>query len=237
MANPLWNERLVAALRRQGLPTDYVNRLVEELTDHATDLSRENNSMEAEQNVEARLGSPEYLATFAKKELQRLTFAGRHPVVTFVAGPIVAVIGTFLVTLLLGLLAYGLLDVATGGSLTANDDLGLPPSPFELGVMQFANLVVRFVPFALSAWLFVRLGRRARVRTWSFVACGIVAAVAISFWSEMIITSDGMGAWFVGFGWRNDIALGQILQALVPLALGVWQLRQISTRPWKTLAT
>jgi hypothetical protein len=209
-----------------------VDRLAEELTDHAADLFRENDSMDAEQNVEARLGTPEHLATAAKKEFQRRTFAGRYPILTFVAGPFVAMIGTFLVSLAFLALAYLLVDTVTGGSLTANDELRLSPTAFEIAVMQITNLIVRFAPFAFTAWLFVRLGRRAGVRKWSVVACGIVTIVAVLFWSVVSgpKAPGDMGTWMMGIGWRNEIWLGQLLQAVVPLACGVWQLREVSTK-------
>ncbi|HEX5444682.1 MAG TPA: hypothetical protein VFW87_12660 [Pirellulales bacterium] len=82
MASQQWPDRLRQELRRQGLPSDYISRLVEELSDHAADISMEKLSMDAEQNAATRLGSPEQLASFAKSEFQHRTFAGRHPVLT-----------------------------------------------------------------------------------------------------------------------------------------------------------
>jgi hypothetical protein len=227
MANQHWRSRLVTALRRQGLPRAYVDRLVEELSDHTTDLFLEDQSMDAQQEVEARLGSPEQLAAVAKAEFQKRTFAGRHPAVTFLAGPIIAVTGTFAASIMLLFAVTWLIDLATGGSLTANDEANLPPSTFETGLMQFFNGVVRFAPFALSAWFFARLGRRSGRAVWSIIACGIVAVIAILFWSVMTQRPGDKGMWMMGIGWRGwKIGIDQILQAAVPLAFGVWALRQ-----------
>ena len=101
MASQPWRKRIIEELHRQALPSDYVDRLVAELSDHAADISLEDPSMEAQVDIEARLGTPSQLAAVARHEFQRRTFAGRHPVVTFLAGPLVAVITTFAATLLL----------------------------------------------------------------------------------------------------------------------------------------
>lgn len=235
MAGQPWRNRLIEALHGQALPRAYVQRLVEELSDHAADLSLEEQSMEAQVDLEARLGTPGQLAAVAVREFQRRTFAGRHPVLTFLAGPFVAVIATFVATLLL-LAGFGcLLDVALGlalgGSLRTNEDMNMPPSAFEMGLMQSADLVVRFVPFALSAWFFAALGRRCARPVWGVVACGIVAVLAISFLSAIDAPGPNstVGTWVMGFRW-GTIGLAQVLQAAVPLALVGWLLWSLINR-------
>ncbi|MBC7857063.1 MAG: hypothetical protein IAF94_26835 [Pirellulaceae bacterium] len=232
MTSQPWRNRLIEALHRQALPSDYVDRLVAELSDHATDLSLEDQSMEAQCDLDARLGNPGKLAAVARREFQRRTLAGRYPWVTFLAGPIVALIATFAATVLLLAAGYLLLDLALGGSLRANEETNTPPSAFEAGLMQGGNLVVCFVPFALSAWYFASLGRRCARPVWSIVSCSIVAAIAISFWSSVASpgTNDNLGSWSMGFGW-GTIRLGQALQAVVPLALGAWAIWPSVSRP------
>jgi hypothetical protein len=231
MASQPWRNRLIAALHRQGLPNAYVDRMVEELSDHATDLFLEDPSMDAQKEIDARLGTPEQLAAVAKIEFQRRTFAGRHPILTFIAGPLVAVIGTLVANFLLVVGTCELLDLALGGALSANDGMNLPPSGFEVSLMRAMNCVVRFIPFALSAWLFVRLGRCSGRRIWSIVACGIVAVAAIFFWSVVTPgTAQSRGTWMMGIGW--NIGLDQLLQAAVPAALAAWMLwRSSASRP------
>jgi hypothetical protein len=236
MASPQWRDRLQLELRRQGLPSEYISRLVQELSDHATDITMENSSMDAEQVADARLGSPQQLALFARSEYQRCTLAGRHPLVTFVAGPIVTMIGSLIVVCLLAFGICWVVDAATSGSLSANDDLELPPSPFEMGMMQCFNAAVRFVPFVLSAGLFVRLGRRVELRLWSVVACGIVALVAIFFTSVLTpATPETRATWMIGVGWK--FGLDQILQAAAPLALAAWLICRNFNNRANTVAT
>src|SRR5262245_40556290 len=119
MADLHWRDRLIVALRRQGLPTSYIDRLVEELSEHLTDLFTEEPSMDAQRDVEDRLGTPEQLAAAAKAEFQRRTFAGRHPVLTFLAGPTAVMLGTLVAMVLAVVSLDWVIDVATGGSLSA----------------------------------------------------------------------------------------------------------------------
>ena len=228
MPSQQWHDRLRQELDRQGLPSEYVSRLVEELSDHATDILQENSSMEAEYVDAQRMGSPQGLASFARSEFRRRTFAGRHPFVTFLAGPILAIVGTlvaiFLMAFCLGwLIDYvaWLIDWPADGILSANDELGLPPSGVERWIVEALVLMVRFIPFGLSAWLFARLGRRSGLRLWSVGACGIITLLAVLFSSVVRPASaHSPEMWIIGVGLR--FGPDQVLQAAMPLALGLW---------------
>lgn len=233
MPAPHWRDRLTSELRRHGLPSAYIDRLVDELADHSADLFTEDQRMDATQTepeIESRLGTAEQLAAAAVTEYRQRTFAGRHPVLTFIFGPIFAALLT-LVTIMLLLIGIGwLLNALDGGSLESNGLSNEPPTSFQLGLMHTVNFVVRFVPFAISAWFFFRMGRRCGLPKWSLVACTIVAVTAV-FFSSVIsqTTADGHGMWTIGFG--TSIGLDQFIQALVPLALGARLLWQSSIRP------
>jgi hypothetical protein len=229
MASPQWRDRFRNELLRQRLPRDYISRLLEELSDHAADLSKEISSMDVEkrspptetQRVDDRLGNPEHLASLARSEYQRRTFAGRHPLITFIAGPVFAVVGTFLAVCLVACGIVWGIDLAAGGVLSANDKLDLPPTPFEMTIVQGFSLVIRFFPFVVSAWLFARLGRRTGLRAWSVAACGVIALVAVCFVSVCTpATAQAKAMWMIGFGLK--FGLDQIVQAAVPFALGAW---------------
>jgi hypothetical protein len=239
MASPQWRDRLRQELRRQGLPSDYISRLVEELFDHAADISMETPSMDAEQSAAARMGNTEQLACFARSEFQRRTFAGRHPLLVFVAGPIFAVAASLILVFLVAVggswlidSGWWLFDKATGGRLSANHDL---VSALEMGVMQLFITSVRFVPFLMSAWVFVRLGRRTELRVWSIAACGVVALAAIFFSSVFTpATAQTKAMWMMSFGWK--FGLDRILQAAVPIAFVAWMLCQRSPSRPKAIA-
>jgi hypothetical protein len=63
---------------------------LEELEDHLIDLEENEMSMDADsrQLAETRLGSPHELAAVAAAEYRKLGFLARHPVLTYVAGPL-----------------------------------------------------------------------------------------------------------------------------------------------------
>jgi len=232
MANRNWHDRLVAALRRQGLPNDYVDRLAAELADHATDISLEEASMEAQ--MDDRLGSPGELALVAIRQFQQRTFAGRHPVIAFLAGPIVTLAATFVISFLLIAAFVLALDLIVGTALGANDVANLPPTPFEMGLMQTANTVVRFLPFASTSLIFYYLGCRTGRRAWGTVACGIVAITALGFHSAIHPPGvyDVQGTWVMGLA-LHHFGIGQIFQAAVPAVCGIWLLFP-QIRPQKT---
>jgi len=73
-----WRETLRGDLHRQNLPAAYIDRLVEELSDHSIDLQTENPSMDAQVALD-RIGSPNNIAAAASREFRHRTFAGRHP--------------------------------------------------------------------------------------------------------------------------------------------------------------
>ncbi|HWA98689.1 MAG TPA: hypothetical protein VG713_09360 [Pirellulales bacterium] len=237
MASQAWRSQLIEALHRQHLPRRYIERLVEELSDHADDLFLESPNMDVQPHNDARLGTAEQLAQTAKLHFRRSTFAGRHPVVTFVAGPLMSMVAALIGTVLLLVAVVWLVDCVTGGVLSKNDGTGLPPSPFEMTLMQVMNCIVRFVPFAWSTWCFVRLGRHSGLSRWSIASCGIVAATAILFYSEM--SNDGTGGrWMMGFGWRGwKIDAVQLAQSVIPMAVAVAMLWRCADGRSETLAT
>lgn len=229
MPNRNWCERVRHELLRQGLPHSYVARLVEELSEHATDLFKEDRSMDAEHALEARLGNPQRLAEAAKSEFHHRTFAGRHPLLTFVAAPVFVVTATIVATIaLMAAMAWGA-DLLSGGALAPSDQSDTPPTPFQLQLIYTANFVVRFVPFLLSAFIFVRLGQRSGREVWSLGACGIIALFASAFVSVISATSaDGHGTWVLGFGWKPE--LHQLMQAILPSICGLWVLTRLAPR-------
>lgn len=232
MASPPWRDRLHVELRRQRLPAAYIARFLEELSDHSTDIMTEDASMEADQIADTRLGCPKQLAALAKSEFQRRTFAGRYPLVTFVAGPVLTMIGTLVLVFLVlfGLCwsidaVMGGIDAAMDGSLSA----AIPDHrlPFETSIFRLFGVVARFVPFVFSAWLYCRIGRRTGLHNWSIGACGIVVVTAACFSSVLTpATADSEPTWV--FGLAGHLGYDQVMQALVPAAVAVWLLWQYS---------
>jgi len=229
MVQPPWLDRLRRELRKRALPSTYSARLIEELTDHITDVQKENRSMDALTSADEKMGSPELLASVAERELIRLTFAGRHPIVAFVIGPIPAIILTLSGMITLLQICGWLIPAFTGGSATP--DGTHTPTANEWTLIYGFLFFWRTVPFVLTAWFFIRLGRRARRPVWGLAACGIVASVATLFCTSMRPATDQHPQlWLVGVGFHLD----QWLQAALPLALGLWAWWRM-TYPTKSL--
>ena len=225
MLSPQWRNRLETAMRRQGMPADYVDRLIDELSDHAESILREKPSidakeLDAEQFVSSRMGSPDELAAAALCEYRQRTFAGRHPVVTFVAGPAFVLCGTFAAGVLLIFVGCWLIDAVTGARFLANDELGTYPTALEMLVIRGVSTLIRFLPFAASALLYIRWGLRSGRCGWAAVACGLIAVAAVTFFS---VINPERAMWCFGFG--LNFGIDQALQAVLPLACGAVMLR------------
>jgi hypothetical protein len=235
MDSRLWRERLQAELRRQRLPGVYIDRLLDELADHLIDSQTENASMDAQYALD-RLGTSEQLAAVARHEFTRRTFAGRHPLLTFVFGPlacvpVLLVVITVALCLILSAIAV-VYEAFTGASQPAWSPEA--DASFEYWFAMCFNGFIRFLPFAVAAWIFCRLGRTSGMHRWSLVACCVVALIAGLFVSKTVAASPGEhGLWIIGLAVRPD--LGQLIQILVPLAVAAWFFLRLRYAPWTEL--
>lgn len=223
-----WREQLESALLRQRLPRVEIERLVEELSDHAADLLMDAKSMDAlHSDLEARLGTPDDVAHTAKQQFLQRTFAGRHPAWTFLVGPLVTWMSCLLAIILLYAAILYSFDALSGGALAALDEEHAPAA-WELALVYMLNNVVRFAPFAISSWCFFALGRRTGHHTWSIASCGILTLFALLFSSIVTNYPDGHGTWQIGLS--CSLQAIQLLQAIVPACFGIGMLRQLTSR-------
>src|SRR6266850_859778 len=96
MASHPSRDELRSELRRQRLPRAYITRLLAELDDHYEDLLEERSTsmgaarkLQLEQDdLRQRLGEPAQLALFAAEKYHARSFWGRHPLVTYLLGPL-----------------------------------------------------------------------------------------------------------------------------------------------------
>jgi len=220
-----WRDRLRGDLRRQRLPSAYIDRLVEELSDHLIDSQEEHPSMEA-QNAFVRLGNTNTIAANAGHEFRRRTFAGRHPWLTFVVFP-VAFIPLLYVSLLAALFAISWIVGTTMEWLVIPESQlwlsNAAQSRLEWWILAAFDFFVRFVPFVIASWIFCRLGRHSGMRWWPLVACTIVAITAgFLFTKSVPSVGDKPGLWMIGLATRVEAR--QFVQLLVPLAATIWML-------------
>jgi hypothetical protein len=225
-----WRDRLHHEMHKRGLPASYSARLIDELADHFIDIQLENSSMDAQPSIDEVLGTPGMLALAAERHFIGSTFAGRHPFFAFVFLPLPAVVLTMAVVAQLYIPLKYLVEMATATILSTHEpSVTHSPTAFDWSVAYGFMYVLRFLPFILTALVFVRLGRNANRPFWSFVACGFVAMFGLVFYTS-VLPGPGhtTGRLWIGFGLLCSPV--QWLQAALPLAFGLSAWLRISTR-------
>ncbi|MFO1019335.1 MAG: hypothetical protein U0903_01335 [Planctomycetales bacterium] len=189
-----------------------------------------------DQSPTERLGSPELLAATAHREFTRRTFAGRHPILTFLAAPLPAVVLAIVFPCLVLAGCHELIKWL--GDVPADQHVTII-SPFWDALILFSFVgFERIVPFVLCTWFFLRLARRAGRPAWGFAACTVVILFATCFtaWATPAVGPE-RAKLFLGAGlYAPQFRLwsGGLLQAAVPsaLTLAAWlRLRRSHNRP------
>ena len=220
LARP-WLEQLRGELTRRKLPPPYVERLMSELSDHVSDSLEDPMSTDAKDfhALAHRLGSPQEVATAAATEYRRTHFCGRHPILTFVLLPIVALPllwASGMVVMLASAKAFGL---ETGG-----DGVGGAVWHWASVNAPLIVLGVLVLPIALAAAVFCRIASTAGVSwKWTLSACGILAAIGGAAMANVVLpgmAEKGMVTFGLGIGTHPSEA--QLLQFALPLAIGAW---------------
>ena len=88
-----WLDELRSELRSQRLPASYVSGFMDEIAGHLDDiLFQEKIEMSTDainrSNIDARLGTPQALASAVGETYEYPTFAGRHPLLMFLLAPL-----------------------------------------------------------------------------------------------------------------------------------------------------
>lgn len=187
------SQELRTELTRRGLPRAYINRLVAELDDHFRDLLEERNSLmgaarklqpELEKNCEQRLGEPAQLAIFAADQYHARTFWGRHPILTYLLGPLPLLVACWIV---FGFVCWAFLwGVAIIGAygFGLSEETFLPQDHLMLQAVcgaLFTWYAVVFPPLAAALLLCRTYRRNAIDWRWPLAGCALVATVAALF--------------------------------------------------------
>jgi hypothetical protein len=217
MANPPSLDALRAELEQRGLPPAYIERLLGELDDHFTDLLEERSSsmgaarkLDFEANdLQDRLGEPTQLAIFAAEQYRARSFWGRHPVVTFVLGPLPLLVMCWIATML------GITWIGTGLAYVCEHWFGLSDANWEPKDHLWAQAIVMvaiswfaivFPPLSVAG-LLCRIARRNGVNwRWPIVACTLLAIVAgfLSVSYRLALARDE-GQFMVGFSFSPSL--------------------------------
>jgi hypothetical protein len=213
-------DRLRGDLLRRGLPPHYIERVVGELDDHRADIveAGQGFGLDADGAVLSaaeRLGHPSRLAEVVASQYRARTFFGRHPVVTFLVGPIpIALLGWIFV--------YGL----GFSALLPLREAIVQQTSFAAweGLCRSMDIVARYVLPGAVTVLFCRLAYRSgRGWPWLCAACILLALLNASFQSSMKFSPEPEGS-SLSFGFGTSLHL---LPMMVPLAIGAlfaWRL-------------
>ncbi len=209
MADPVWREQLREELVRHGLPPKYIERLVQELSDHFDDVLAEGpNALASE-----RVGPPGEIAAAAAAEYRRQTFSRKHPVLAFAVMPVLVLP---LAWLLLGVMltaAAALFGLAIGEEAVAS---------IEPRLVSHVTTVALLVPPAVFAVVFNRLARSNGLGwRWPMLATCVLAVLAGAMFFTVV-------AWGPEREDRLALCVGlpmtgrQALQSALILAVGTW---------------
>jgi hypothetical protein len=216
-------------LRRRGLPAEYVRRLIREWEDHLEDLLMEKEEAMSKEALRERIGTTEELAEAAVSEYRKRTVFGRHPVLTFVVGPVPLMVLGWASFLLGAFALFKGLHLVLGSSF---DVAGKPVSQWPPLMVWLAGALHgagRFVPPAVAALVFWRLASRGGLSwRWPLAACAIVALLAGMYTSQMDLpVQAGQGRLMIGLGLAWVPSARQLAQLAVPAAIGLvsaWRL-------------
>jgi len=218
MGNPRWFDELRNRLLRQGLPADYVRRLVGELNDHFQDLKEE--TMRTDVEACAQLGPVEEVARAVTTAYRQRSFLGRHPLAAFLVFAVSPVALSILAMPVVFFAAYWL-----GRGLGYWDQAGVHLGVWGRSVLPYGlTLVAIVLPTALLSLLYCRVAQRIGMgKRWMLLSCGVLAVFAAAVHCQVLLDPSGHGRLTVGVGVHD---LLQLAQPVLPLVLGGWFLRR-----------
>jgi len=226
---PDFSAHFAADLVRRGLPPDYAQRAAVELSDHHHDLVAELchaglDEVAASTEAARRLGDSRTLVKKTVREYQRRFWCGRWPLLTFLLGPIVFAVLSFVAIVLL---AYCIsLPLAQVGIRFDHTPDGIR-SPRENVEAIVAHVLFLFVAPAVSLLILARLARKAALGSgWLWLSTGVLTLVVSCIWlgfaseTRMNLPAD-QGITMVGLPilrFAHDPMY--IAQCLLPLGIG-----------------
>ncbi|MEX0936435.1 MAG: hypothetical protein WDZ59_01150 [Pirellulales bacterium] len=165
-------------------------------------------------DVSRQLGSPTEIAATAVSAYRHGRFSRRHPWLTFLAFPIVALLLGWI-----GLITVILVAIDRSEANVASWQLADPVVPYFVAAAML-------VPIALTSIFFCRLARRAGVGwNWTLATCGVIAVLGGAAISQLALPTESTpGVLSFGLGLSMKPSLLQCLQFSIPLSIGGWAL-------------
>ncbi len=221
MEREIWLRTLRTELHRRRLPFRYIDRLIDEMRDHADDLIKEDTMSEGtlSTNLSDRIGRPERLADAAKHEHAK-NWMGRHPVMMFLFAPIPLTLAAWCAYLAIGGLLFFKILPSLGPAFQLEGTTADTWAPSAVWLTLLFHMGLRFLPPAIVAAAVCRWALRSgRGWRWALAACGCVAIIASLFTSALNLPMQpGAGEFSVGF--TAPPSLSQLSQCVVPLLVG-----------------
>ena len=199
--------------------------------------------MRADENVLSRLGEPDQVANAAVTAYQRRSFLGRHPAAAFFVFGVSPPVSLFaLVAIAAG--AMWVFDEACN-RLGANSEhliagWGRFGPSASVALAYLGSLLIVVIPSILASVLYCWLARRLGVgKTWMLLSCAMLAVLSALFlctakvsaipgdnWLRLGINSpQSISRLYGSFVWII-LSPRQLMQFLVPLAIGWWFMRR-----------
>jgi hypothetical protein len=235
MANQHWLDEVLSRLEERGLPPNYMQRFVEELSDHLEDFKEE--SVGTEADVYARLGKPEQVAQAAVVAYRRRSFLGRHPTAAFLVfglSPIASLVA------LVALVIAGLLVLPDGWDKPLFSGLSQFGPAASVPMAYLGSLLTVVIPSILASILYCRLAGRSNIgKRWMWLSCTVLALVAALPMCTAKVSGAPEESWMRIGVWLPQSARQsynyffwtfcrpqQLMQFLVPLAVACWFMRR-----------
>jgi hypothetical protein len=221
MNAPSLSAQLRCELVRRRLPRFYVHRVMREFDDHSQDIVAEHQAMP---DVD-RLGDPRQLAKHFATEFRARHFAGRHPWLVFLLGPIPC---TILLVALVFTLGFWSLELL--GSFQTNGATSWSMQYLAIIVCQAGMIVpLMTVTYAFGRWAF-RSGCGAR---WFWAVAILECALGALMHSQLKLpTAPGSGALSIGLSYPPAMNWELVaLPALVAVGLAWHVSRRGDTAP------
>lgn len=245
MNTPEVLDGMLTQLLRRGLPADYAQRAVAELADHHQDLAEELRARGMTEEAAAteasrRLGEPRALVKKTVREYQRRFWCGRWPRLTFLFGPIVLVVLSWLAIVLVALCILWPLQELGFDVNPASDGI---ISTYESVSTRVAQVLYLLISPALALLVLSRVAKKlAMGPAWVCLSASILAVFSGLFWigfagdvhSHMPADQGMLMIGLPMLSWRRwTHEPWYVAQMLLPLGIGgvmLWRMKQLSQR-------
>lgn len=228
MANQPWVDEVRTQLEKHALPHVYIQRFIEELNDHITDIKEDTMSTEVE--TFARLGNPAEVSQKAVLEYRHRSFLGRHASAAFLffaISPMVLLISLITIIFILLVALFWFIGEEnlrhTSAFLRQFEPITSMALPYLLSILTI------IIPSILSSILFCKLVKRLGFgKIWMLVSCATTAILASTlFWTVKLSDLPGQNNLMLGLKLYYPENIEQFTQIFVPLAICWWFMRRM----------